>query len=481
MKGSINQPKVFISYSWTNPQHEQWVLNFAERLSGDGILVVIDKWDLKEGQDKHVFMEKMVNDREINKVLVICDSGYKIKADGRKGGVGTETQLISKEVYENVDQEKFIPIVKEYDSESKPCIPHFMASRIYIDLSSDEIFEENYRKLIRNLYNKPLLQKPSLGTPPAYITEEEQIILKTSHKVIEIKNAILNDRKSTDGLISDYLDTFLSSLDDFRLSGGSLSDFDEKVLASIEKMLPFRDDFIEFTYIVFKYKEDIDLGRFHDFFEKLITFKFEPENIKTCAEVDCDNYRFFIYELFLYFISILLQLKKYKETAFFINSQYFYRYQNYGQLQNDGVGIFNSHVPSLDVNRNQRLKLQRISVTADLIKSRATRKDISFAQIVQTDLILYYLTELKDDRYEWTPRTSVYNDRGAKIELFERMISIQHFEKIKVLFDVESVENLKEEITKYIERNKGQKRGLWDYTVIPLENILDLNKIGTVK
>ena len=52
MKGSTKQPKVFISYSWSSPQHEQWVLGLAERLSGDAVVVVLDKWDLKEGQDK---------------------------------------------------------------------------------------------------------------------------------------------------------------------------------------------------------------------------------------------------------------------------------------------------------------------------------------------------------------------------------------------------------------------------------------------
>ena len=134
MEGSISQPKVFISYSWTSAQHEQWVLELADRLSGDGIVVTLDKRDLKEGQDKHAFMEQMVNDPNIGKVLVICDRGYQAKADDRKGGVGTETQLISKEVYENTGQEKFIPVVREYDQDGKPCIPHFMGSRISLVL-----------------------------------------------------------------------------------------------------------------------------------------------------------------------------------------------------------------------------------------------------------------------------------------------------------------------------------------------------------
>jgi len=146
MKGSTAQPKVFISYSWTSPQHEQWVLDLAERLSGDGIITVLDKWDLKEGQDKHVFMEQMVNDVSIKKVLVVCDRVYQTKADDRKGGVGTETQLISKEVYENTVQKKFIPIVREYDNTGKPCIPHYMASRIILIFP----WMKNLKKVIKN-------------------------------------------------------------------------------------------------------------------------------------------------------------------------------------------------------------------------------------------------------------------------------------------------------------------------------------------
>lgn len=484
MKGSTEQPKVFISYSWTSPQHEQWVLDLAERLSNDGIIAVLDKWDLKEGQDKHVFMEQMVNDKSIKKVLVICDRVYQTKADGRKGGVGTETQLISKEVYENTGQEKFIPIVREYDDVGKPSIPHYMASRIYIDLSSDEKFEENYQKLIRNLYDKPLLKRPSLGTPPAYVVEEEQTTLKTSHKVVEIKNALLNDRRSANGLMSDYLDTFIASLEDFRLSGGSASDFDDRVVETIEKMLPLRDDFIDFVFTVFKYQDSADLEKFQDFFEKLIPFCYRPENVQTYTEVDYDNYKFFIYELILNFVAILLQLKKYKEVAHFLNSQYFYRHPNSSELTYNGIEIFDLYPRVLDEIRNKRLNLRRVSVTADLIKEHSTRKDISFDEIKQADLVLYYVTELHGSRFAWFPRTSVYNFRGGSVELFDKMISLQHFEKIKGLFDVQNIEQLKKLVAEYVEKNKDQQRrysGLWDYDIRPLENVIDSSKIGTVK
>jgi hypothetical protein len=482
MKGSTSHPKIFISYSWSTPQHEQWVLDLAERLSGDGVVVVLDKWDLKEGQDKHIFMEQMVNDTNIKKVLVVCDTVYQTKANERTGGVGTETQLISQKVYESTNQEKYIPIVREYDASKKPCIPHYMANRIYIDLSSDEKFEENYQKLIRNLYDKPLIKRPALGTPPTYVIEEEQIILKTSHKVAEIKSALLNDRKSANGLISDYLDTVIFSLEDFRLSGGSSTDFDDRVVETIEKMLPVRNDFIDFVFVVYKYQETIDLEKFHNFFEKLITFSYRPTNVQSYTDVDYDNYKFFIYELILNFVAILLQLKKYKEVSHFINSQFFYRHPNSNELVYMGIEIFDTYPRSLDEIRNNRLNLRRVSLTADLIKAHSTRSDISFEDIKQADLILYYITELHGGRFSWFPRTSVYNSHGKTVELFERMVSLQYFEKIKGLFDVQNIQQLKKLITDYIEKNKVQQRGhSWDYEILPLENVIDQARIGIIK
>ena len=106
------KPKVFISYSWSS---DALVLELAQRLYSHGVEVVLDKWDLKEGQDKYVFMERCVSDPTITKVLIICDKAYAQKANDRTGGVGDETVIISSEIYGNAKQEKFIPIIAERD------------------------------------------------------------------------------------------------------------------------------------------------------------------------------------------------------------------------------------------------------------------------------------------------------------------------------------------------------------------------------
>lgn len=89
----MTEPKVFISYSWTDQTHQELVKHWADRLVSDGIDIILDIYDLKEGHDKYAFMEKMVTDPKVTHVLVICDKKYSEKADARESGVGTETQM----------------------------------------------------------------------------------------------------------------------------------------------------------------------------------------------------------------------------------------------------------------------------------------------------------------------------------------------------------------------------------------------------
>ena len=119
----MTAPKLFISYSWSSSEHEQWVVDLATELRESGVDVILDKWELKEGHDAVVFMEQMVTNPEIKKVAIICDEKYALKADNRSGGVGTETQIISKEVYENQAQEKFVAVVSQKDGAESHFFP----------------------------------------------------------------------------------------------------------------------------------------------------------------------------------------------------------------------------------------------------------------------------------------------------------------------------------------------------------------------
>ncbi|WP_254061202.1 toll/interleukin-1 receptor domain-containing protein [Bacillus velezensis] len=115
MEEDVKVPKVFISYSWSSDAHKQWVLELAKRLVAEaGVEVILDRWHLKIGYDRYKFMEDSI--RKADKVIVICDKTYCEKANNRVGGVGSETMILTPEIYEDTKQDKFIPIAEVWHS-----------------------------------------------------------------------------------------------------------------------------------------------------------------------------------------------------------------------------------------------------------------------------------------------------------------------------------------------------------------------------
>ena len=209
--------KVFISYSRTTPAHEEWVIALAQRLVSDGIEAVLDKWDLKPGHDKFVFMEQMVHAEDVDKVLIVLDKKYAEKANGRAGGVGTETVIISPEVYKSMLQNKFIPVVAELDDEGQVPLPTYLSGKIFIDLSNSERFEEGYENLIRDIYQRPATARPKMGTPPAYLFEDSPMTGKTSILLRGFEQRVDRHPSRINSIIGDFLDSFIENLKEFKL------------------------------------------------------------------------------------------------------------------------------------------------------------------------------------------------------------------------------------------------------------------------
>ena len=84
MEKKIENPKIFISYSWSSKEYEERVMDLAVRLQNDGIEVIIDKWIMKPGNDTINFMVICVNDPNVNFVLMLLDKKYTEKADKKK-------------------------------------------------------------------------------------------------------------------------------------------------------------------------------------------------------------------------------------------------------------------------------------------------------------------------------------------------------------------------------------------------------------
>ena len=194
---AMSGPKLFISYCWSSPEHEAWVLQLAEDLVSQGIDVILDKWNLQPGHDAHVFMESMVADPTVTKVIMICDQEYTSKSNSRSGGAGIEAQIITPELYSKSAQDKFVAVVRGLDTDGKASIPTYYKGRIFIDLSDAAAYSEEYEKLIRWAWDQPVYVKPELGEKPKFLREENfSVKLQTSVQFRRAIDCIRNDRSA---------------------------------------------------------------------------------------------------------------------------------------------------------------------------------------------------------------------------------------------------------------------------------------------
>ena len=438
-------PKVFISYSWHPEENKIRVQQLARRLMSDGVDVILDVWSLKDGQDKYVFMEKMVTDSDINKVLIICNKDYVEKADCRKGGVGTESTIMSDEIYSKAEQTKFLPVVFEKGNDGMIYKPHFLKSRIHIDMSSDDCYEMGYEQLLRDIFDKPLIKKPALGTMPAFLETEEPILLSTAkeQRFLKVKN---EESSSFKDWVERYLEKLIASLGQFKISfrGGNAKDLVDLIEKSIDSMQVVTNDFINFLETV-SANEECKGEQFVDFFENLLQY-YEDNNIAlptsdSVSYLVNDNYRFFNYELFLSFASIMLKHQRFDIIRDVVSADFCILSNRMGrEVMPLNYVEFQKYNYTLDRFKKNLTNSNLISEAATLLKSKIEGK--LFEEMVEADILLYYLSLVyvkTEEVYDtWYPELSIYN---SSFTILPKLVSSRYFEKAKVLFGVDDKES----------------------------------------
>lgn len=469
-------PKLFISYSWSTSEHEQWVVDLASELVDSGVDVILDKWALREGHDSIAFMEQMVTDPLITKVILICDQIYATKADGRAAGVGTETQIISAEVYAKQAQDKFVAVIAEKDESGKPYLPTYYKSRIYIDLSESDRYAENFEKLLRWIFDKPLFVKPEIGKPPSFIVDSNAPLLGASALAKRTIESIKSDKPYIKGALNDYLSTFSENLERFRILGKD-GELDDRIVKSIEDFIPSRNEYIHVLSTLSQYGDAIAyVPKIHKFFESLIPYFSRPADATTWNELDFDNFKFIIHELFLYTLAILIRAEQI-ESATYLLTQIYYAPENleYGREATLSYTTFRQYTKALQI-RNDRLKLSRLSLRADLLEQRSKTSGVHFRDIMQADFICFFRADAIKDR--WWPETLLYANRQyGPFELFARSISKVYLPHAFKLLGVSNIASIKTQLDEYA----ADKRNLpsWQFEGFNPSILLGYDQLGS--
>lgn len=215
----------FISYSWDDDAHKEWVLKLSNALIKLGIYTLLDQYN-PSGYSLTHFMDKGID--VADKVIVVGSPKYLEKS--RKmasSGVQYEDNIISSELMTNVASTKFIPVI--HGGKFDECLPAKLSKRLGFDFGDDTQFNQKVGELARAIYNVPNCPRPVLGPPPTFtyddLTEAEKEDLKSPNS---------DFRKSQD---RKWLDRLLGSFS-FDLMNVYLNEYptfiDDRILTSID-------------------------------------------------------------------------------------------------------------------------------------------------------------------------------------------------------------------------------------------------------
>lgn len=152
-------PKVFISYSWDNKEHEEWVMGLVVDLRKVGIDATIDKLLTQQGT---VHLDKMMVDgfKDYDKVILVLTEEYAKKSDENQGGVGFETLLYLPILKKNPN--KLIPISR-HTSQLDNSMPLHLQGYYIIDFSSKTKYFEKLTELTHRIREINQIEIPAVG------------------------------------------------------------------------------------------------------------------------------------------------------------------------------------------------------------------------------------------------------------------------------------------------------------------------------
>lgn len=478
----FTQPKAFISYSWTSLAHQSTVKQWAERLLADGVDVVMDIFDLKEGHDKYAFMEKMVTDPTVTHVLVMCDKAYAEKADAREAGVGTETQIISKEVYDKVNQSKFIPIACEMDENGNWYLPTFLKSRIGINFSTAEAVNGNWEQLVRLLYGKPLHVKPMVGKSPAFLRDDAAPASPALAKFSALKQAMLSGKPAIDVYRQDFLDACIEYSDALRVrKQPSDASFGERVVADCTKLKLVRDHIIDWVLLeTLVTPGERFRGTLIAFLERLLEVKARPKEVTSWNRTWFEAHSVFVYETFLYIVAALMKCGAFGVLHEVLTSSYLQPAGSQDHQEGEFASFesFWTYSEALQVLAPEGKKL--LVPAAELIKRQADRADLPFESVMEAELMVLMMALMSPSVGHWYPGTLLYARHHA-FPFFLRATQHSGFQKLATVTGIHNADELRAALARGIERHGVNAWHDFRWHDRDFSKAMNLAKLDTVK
>jgi hypothetical protein len=368
-------------------------------------------------------------------------------------------------------------VIAEKHEDGRPAVPAYYKGRIHIDLTDADRYEQEYERLVRWAYDKPLYVKPSLGKTPNFLADTAARTLGNRSAMKRALDQLREGKPSAPAVLKDYLTSVVGAFDELRINKQAGVEFDDAVVESIESFRATRDEILAVIQAVVRYQPtDENLQVVHRFFEELLRFYVPPRNVSQYSDIDFDNFVFVTHELFLHTFAMLVDNERFEQARTFAATDFYVeRSHVFGGESMVPTSVIDSDVRSLEM-RNQRLNLRRTSIRADLLHERCNGGPVRFSSLAQADVLLFLLFKRSKARW-WWPHTIVYLGSGrAPLPVFARANSTKFFNRLRVLFGLDTADQMRAWIDLLVKADDLPRAS---YTRLPLEWLTAPGQLAT--
>jgi hypothetical protein len=189
--------------------------------------------------------------------------------------------------------------------------------------------------------------------------------------------------------------------------------------------------------------DDGNISILHRFFEDLFYYHYRPDLTLVYSPDTVDNFKFIIYELFLYTLAVFIKNENFDYAAYLLNNPYILA-ENYAEYTQETTVDFTALKTELRTlyHHSQKSTSNELSYTGHILKECNINSGIKFYYIMQADFVCYFRAELLNG--PWFPTTLIYYISGyfKPFEIFLRAQSKLCFDKLKSIFDIKSKDDL---------------------------------------
>lgn len=265
----------------------------------------------------------------------------------------------------------------------------------YIECTGASQFLESFFYLLERVSK----MAPAIGSGPT---------------IFDLENALSSNKTEVGALFSDFLRRIFNDLEQTKPDFTKFDEMDDAIVDQIERGLQISYDFIYAGLLASKYSNLEVIKTMYNSFGNFLKL-YEPDTGVSRRIADYDGFRFLTYEMFVSFIAGLIKYERWELISDILSADLFVE-----KLNDSGYKSFTrirEYIRSLNDLRNKRLNLKRVSVTADLIKSRFSDSKlselISFREFVEADYFLFARSVCNekdaDSHYNtWFPQSCIY-------------------------------------------------------------------------